>query len=84
MSLRNSDLTLYGTHVSNIRSVKALDKHTIQIIFSDVNDVAVENLIFSDLPKHIFKNITAVKTLLSLSLSVQDHIRWARLIWVMR
>ena len=42
MSLRNSDLTPYGTHVSNIRSVKALDKHTIQIIFSDVNDVAVE------------------------------------------
>ena len=63
MSLRNSDLTLYGTHVSNIRSVKALDKHTIQIIFSDVNDVAVENLIFPIIPKHIFKNITAVKNI---------------------
>ncbi|NLY71511.1 MAG: peptide ABC transporter substrate-binding protein [Clostridiales bacterium] len=61
-SLKNSDLTLYNTYISKIRSSKVVDKHTIQITFTDEKNVAIENLIFPIIPQHAFKNAASVKT----------------------
>lgn len=64
INLAKSNLSLYGSHVSNIKSVSVseADPYKVTIKFYYDTNVGVENLIFPIIPAHTFRNVSAVRT----------------------
>lgn len=63
LAVRNTGKSLYDSYVENIKSVKVVDEHTVQIVYANPLNVAVENLIFPIIPASTAKRPQDVQKL---------------------
>lgn len=60
-TLAGSGRTIYGSYVSNVRSVRTEGTHEVKITFGKDEACGMENFTFPILPKHLFSGVRSVQ-----------------------